>query len=80
MCAERSDVFAGGKKKKKRNEKNIFEITQSHIETHTEMRWMRAGKWLLIDALHPLFHYLQARLIILTFPTLSTPQSCFHMI
>lgn len=31
-----------------------------------EMRWMRGSKWSLIDALHPLFHYLQARLIIPT--------------
>lgn len=31
-----------------------------------EMRWMRGSKWFLIDALHPLFHYLQAWLIIPT--------------
>lgn len=64
-------------KKKTENKKKTSEnLTNTHKlkNTHTqmEMRWMQGSKWFLIDAQHPLFHYLQACLIILTFPTLST--------
>lgn len=60
---------------------------KTHLKSHKgtdkhtlQMRWMRGGKWLLIDALQPLFHYLQARLIILTFPSLSAAPSCSHWV
>lgn len=41
-----------------------------------EMRWMRGSKWFLIDALHPLFHYLQARLIIPTYHDSKVESRC----
>lgn len=80
MCVERWDAFV-------RQQHKMASDTFAHshkLKTHTdvrgvaggEMRWMQGSKWFLIDALHPLFHYLQARLIILTSRDSKVDSSC----
>ena len=69
------NVFSGARAVERRC---VWKKKKKKTHTCVKMRWIQRSKWLLIDALHPLVHYLQASLIILTFPSLSTPQSCFH--
>lgn len=64
-----TEDMRGGEPKRKQACKRKTQLT-SPARTHlNDARWMWGRKWILVDARHPLFHYLQVCLIIPTFST-----------